>query len=576
MGGDGGGQMGGMGGSPSVECAVDSDCAGNPNGSVCDVANGVCVTCLVDTQCPIGSICKNQACVPGCSSEQPCANGLSCCDNTCRDLLEDNDHCGACALACASTVTADRACVAGSCAITSCKPYFYDCNANPQDGCEEADDGNPCVCVPGAVESCYTGAPGTEGIGPCAAGSRTCAMSGLKWSECQNQVLPQWEICGNQVDDDCNGLADDDLDLDGDGWTRCNGDCGEHGTPGLLGVLPHLINPGAMEIILNGVDDDCDPATVDMAQWPTCSATEKLAEVLPEDLVKALDLCQFTQENLPLPQRNWGVIEAQFLLADGSVPSSAELNDIRNSRAAVLEYYGGFNDPHRGATMAGLSTGMMRDTVHHGYAGSTSFSSVVNPPANYLAETGGILPHPATCEAATMAHDSVNLRFRVRVPTNTDAFLYDALFGTAESMQVVCAPGDDFALGFLSPRPAQWPAALPMNLLDWNGQATSVNSLFFATCSPAAMQTCPLGPAGLSGTPMQRMTEFSTSWVTVVPGQIITLDFQIFDADNSMVDSVLLLDAFSFRRYSNSSCWPLRADMPQDAVGGQLHCHPYP
>lgn len=470
-------------------------------------------------------------------------------------------------------MTADRACTAGVCAITTCKPYFYDCNANPSDGCEEAANTNPCVCVPGAIEPCYAGSPGTEGVGPCAAGLRTCSANGLEWSECESQVLPRWEVCANQVDDDCNGLVDDDPDLDGDGWTPCNGDCSELGTPGLWGVAAAHINPGAQEITSNGVDDDCDPTTEDMAEWATCSATEKLDDVSPEDLVKALDLCQFTQENLPLPERKWGVIDAQFLLADGSVPNADQLNDMRNSQAAVLQYYGDLNVPIRGTTMVGLSTGMMRDTVHHGYAGSTSFSSVANPPGNYLAEVGGQLPHPANCVGAQTAHDSVNLRFRIRNPTNRYNLRYYVLSASAESTQVVCAPGDDFGLGFVSPRPTFWPSAQVMNLVSFVGEPWSVNSRQFDICSPGPNQFCFLGPMGLSGTPMQRMTQFEALSVPVDPGQIVTFDFQVFDGDNSMTDSVLLLDGFRF--YIPSSCDPLKTD-PTGALGEQLHCHPYP
>lgn len=559
-----------MGGSPQVGCQEDSDCASSSVGSFCDVANGACVECLGDKQCPSGNICNNQVCVPGCSDDQPCANGLSCCDSVCVDTSSDNDHCGGCNVPCASTITADRACTAGICAITNCAIYFYDCNANPEDGCEEAANTNPCVCVPGTVESCYTGAPGTEGVGSCVAGSRKCAPDGLSFSNCDGQVLPRWEECANQVDDDCNGLVDDDPDVDGDGWTRCEGDCGEMDTPGLFGVAAIHINPGAKELPLNGVDDDCDPSTLDSEILPPCSVQEKLTDVSPEDLVKALDLCQFTQENLPLPQRKWGVIDAQFLLADGSVPNAQQMNDIRNAQAAVLEHYGDFNDPINGTTMAGLSTGLMRDTVHHGYAGSTSFSSVVNPPANYLADVGGTLPHPANCPAATTAHDSVNLRFRVRVPTNVQWMKYHALFGSAETTQVACASGDDFALGFMNPRPSQWPMNDVMNLLSWYGETWSVNSGYFPICSSAPGQSCVAGPMGLSGTPMQRINPFQDLSTPVDPGQIVTFDFQVFDGDDSSTDAVLLLDGFRF--YIPSSCDPLKAD-PIGAVSDQLHCH---
>ena len=59
------------------------------------------------------------------------------------------------------------------------------------------------------------------------------------------------EIC-NGLDDDCNGLVDDDPvidpDDDGDGWTLCDGDCDDQDPD---------VNPDADEEC-NGIDDDCD------------------------------------------------------------------------------------------------------------------------------------------------------------------------------------------------------------------------------------------------------------------------------------------------------------------------------
>ena len=54
----------------------------------------------------------------------------------------------------------------------------------------------------------YTGPQGTEGVGACRAGFKTCSAGG--WGSCQGEVKPaSKEVCGNWKDDDCNGLVED-------------------------------------------------------------------------------------------------------------------------------------------------------------------------------------------------------------------------------------------------------------------------------------------------------------------------------------------------------------------------------
>ncbi|MCD6498762.1 MAG: hypothetical protein J7M25_10760 [Deltaproteobacteria bacterium] len=58
------------------------------------------------------------------------------------------------------------------------------------------------------------------------------------------------EVCGNRMDDDCDGFTDDQQpDADGDGYGPCLGDC-DDGDPN--------VHPHAEEIAGNGKDDNCD------------------------------------------------------------------------------------------------------------------------------------------------------------------------------------------------------------------------------------------------------------------------------------------------------------------------------
>jgi hypothetical protein len=64
------------------------------------------------------------------------------------------------------------------------------------------------------------------------------------------------EICDG-IDNDGDGEIDEGFDLDGDGYTTCNGDCDDDDAS---------VNPGAEEDPSNGQDDDCDGIT-DESAW---------------------------------------------------------------------------------------------------------------------------------------------------------------------------------------------------------------------------------------------------------------------------------------------------------------------
>ena len=62
-------------------------------------------------------------------------------------------------------------------------------------------------CEPGVVAPCYAGPKGTEGVGLCKAGEKTCDADGTSSRGCEGEVVPQPENCATPVDEDCDGLA---------------------------------------------------------------------------------------------------------------------------------------------------------------------------------------------------------------------------------------------------------------------------------------------------------------------------------------------------------------------------------
>jgi len=103
------------------------------------------------------------------------------------------------------------------------------------DDCDGAID-EGCPCDEGTTRAC-----GQEFLtAPCTAGTQRC--EGARFTTCEGGVFPSAEICGDSVDNDCNGRADD---------------------ASLCSCVP------VPEVCDNAIDDDCDGATDEPSCRPT-------------------------------------------------------------------------------------------------------------------------------------------------------------------------------------------------------------------------------------------------------------------------------------------------------------------
>jgi len=252
---DGNGAGNGQPPTPIVidQCATDAECmAPTPYCKTVSDPN-VCVQCLTDVHCTGTTPTCNQmtntcVCVP---------SGMETCDgkdNDCNGQVDEGFNVG---MACTSGV--GQCSKAGT--MVCATPTTTICDAEPFPPSPETCDGldNDCDGVndngnPGGGMACMSGLPGV-----CSNGTTNCT-NGMP--TCDANIMPgqNMETC-NSLDDDCDGAADDGFNI-GMSCTVGVGACANTGM--LVCMGPNGSGCSAMpgqpqaEICGNGIDDDCD------------------------------------------------------------------------------------------------------------------------------------------------------------------------------------------------------------------------------------------------------------------------------------------------------------------------------
>lgn len=324
-----------------------------------------------------------------------------------------------------------------------------------------------------------------------------------------------------------------------------------------------LINPGAYDIARNGVDDDCSGAADD--EPALCDEGLALAGDEALDGAKALGLCRAQRGS------SWGTVSAKWVYPDGSsrsldgyiCPANQPPHPLSRG---ILPKFGTNNATLEGKSMVALASGVARSgkmVLGQEQRPASGFSPIaanmcrpVRPPSGFPKASTVC---PGSTSGADVVYDGVALELAIRVPTNAVAFGFDFNFFTAEFPKYVCDGKNDQFVALLTSKHAGVPADKNISF-DKMGNAIAVDTAFLDVCSPVSYNghtfACTRGPRGLEGTDLHVqssgvdgamfMMGGATGWLTstapVVPGETITVRFAIWDSDDPINDSTVLLD----------------------------------
>ena len=441
-------------------------------------------------------------------------------------------------------------------------------------------------CTPGETQECYKGPNNSKGVGICAAGIATCVVDGSDWSECVGQVLPAAEICGDGIDQNCDGedaTAENTVDIDGDGYTYCDGDCCETSWEC---AEPSRVGPGSFEVPANGVDDNCNG---EIDEVETCDTGIAGDSKDPIDLAKSMGICPVTET------RSFGLVSAQILFPDETTESqSFDLSTADGTVScggtppntdsySILPKFGNVITPREGQTFVMMANGIAADPIPNPTTLGNGLSSEQmctrsNAPVDWYQANGNKFPDSPGCGGILGGGDSgkeplndpVMLKLKLKVPNNASSFSFDIYFFSREFPEYVCQYNDFFVAlldSTYTSNDMNLQNPLDKNLaMDEFKNPVGINlakaGLFRVCCvgGPLACgytpgnsfsDFCTLGPGELDGTGLYGASkEGGTGWLVtkgnVVEGEEITLRLAIWDALDHVLDSEVIVDNFQW------------------------------
>jgi len=341
-----------------------------------------------------------------------------------------------------------------------------------------------------------------------------------------------------------DGATDSGDMFSDDSGILTGGDAGDSGS----WCMPDV---GNFEVPGNGCDDDND-GIIDNV--PVCDSN------LPVtgdgfQFAKTLGLCNQISS---AQDKKWGVIQATYTRGyNNMMPPDP-------NQHGLLGKFGNVIKPREGVTLGILSSGWAREYDNCGIMNGPfkGGCAMIGPGA---APPG--FPKPAMgCPISMSINDVSTIHLQIKVPNNAKGFQFDFNFMSGEWPEWVCTTFNDAFIAYL--KSSAFNNGMPDNIsFDAKKNPVSVNNGFFDRCSPKnakvgcsgsnpSTNACAGGDAELQGSGFYDPGPYcnpmssggGTGWLTtsapVKQGEIMTIDFMVWDTGDEIYDSSVILDKF--------------------------------
>ncbi len=340
------------------------------------------------------------------------------------------------------------------------------------------------------------------------------------------------EDCYDGVDNNCNGLIDDqETDQDGDGYGPCDEfkDCNDNNI---------LIGPASIEDPTDGVDNDCDGGVDEDEVGCDCGG-EPGSVPIETQMLNALGLC------------NPAIVQSATLSGN---PAAYGAYDIWGAIAPRITAQPDDGLPTQNCKFAYLSTGVALDADPQG--------SMDSDLGIYMAAD----PAPTAGQDGAEINDLTQLAVTLQVPINVTGFSFDFMFLSVEYPEYVCSEFNDTFYALVDGEPQLNGGQRANVSFDNQQNEITVNAGFFETppnwtvsiagtgYEPAdTVFMCGIGsvPGCTPPNPCPNYRGSMTGWLRttspLTPGETVTITFSIHDEGDNVLDSAVVIDNFRWQ-----------------------------